>query len=306
MSQWSKSLPVTEGNTPLNSSTDPTQTLQALYSLPNSNFHNITSGYNGFSAGEGYDLVTGLGSPIGNRLIPDQVSYGVISAPPRPTPFPTPTVGPSPTLGLAPEQPTSALGPVFMPTSGAAATPPPAPPPRPGPPQSDIQATKTVVTSEPRPALFARRVVLTVDVTKRSRAEGKPTGQVTFWVGTTLLGTKTLRGGKASLSTTSLPLGRDGIEVIYDGGPTSGASEATIVETVKVQGLRGKAPASLSAGPIRRETYEGVGRRSDPPASAAFLPISLGLVGPILLDPAKPAVSAASRTLTRSHTLASD
>ena len=41
----------------------PTQTLPALYSLPSSDFHDITSGNNGFAAGPGYDLVTGLGSP---------------------------------------------------------------------------------------------------------------------------------------------------------------------------------------------------------------------------------------------------
>ncbi len=46
----------------------PTQTLPLLYSLPNSDFHDITTGNNGYAAGPGYDLVTGRGSPIVNLV----------------------------------------------------------------------------------------------------------------------------------------------------------------------------------------------------------------------------------------------
>ncbi len=66
---------VANGGSTLNSTANPMQTLQALYSLPASDFRDITSGYNGFNAGAGYDLVTGLGSPIANLLIPDLASY---------------------------------------------------------------------------------------------------------------------------------------------------------------------------------------------------------------------------------------
>jgi len=47
----------------------PSQTLPLLYNLPATNFHDITSGNNGFNAGPGYDLVTGLGSPVANLLV---------------------------------------------------------------------------------------------------------------------------------------------------------------------------------------------------------------------------------------------
>jgi hypothetical protein len=47
-----------------------TQTLPALYELPQSDFNDIITGNNGFAAGPGYDLVTGRGSPIANQLIP--------------------------------------------------------------------------------------------------------------------------------------------------------------------------------------------------------------------------------------------
>ncbi len=46
-----------------------TQALTDLYSLPSSDFHDITSGFNGYYASTGYDLVTGLGSPKANLVI---------------------------------------------------------------------------------------------------------------------------------------------------------------------------------------------------------------------------------------------
>jgi hypothetical protein len=66
---------VAAGGTPLDGAPNPTQTLQALYSLPAGDFNDITSGYNGKSAQAGYDELTGLGSPVVASLIPDLVSY---------------------------------------------------------------------------------------------------------------------------------------------------------------------------------------------------------------------------------------
>lgn len=42
----------------------------ALYAAPSSMFHDIIAGNNGNAAGPGYDLVTGIGSPIADQLIP--------------------------------------------------------------------------------------------------------------------------------------------------------------------------------------------------------------------------------------------
>ncbi len=51
---------------------DTHSTLQTdLYDSPLSDFHDITQGNNGYQAGPGYDLVTGIGSPVANLLIPD-------------------------------------------------------------------------------------------------------------------------------------------------------------------------------------------------------------------------------------------
>ena len=70
------------------------QTLPALYSLPYSDFNDITSGQNsndnpifdtyllglndpGYQAKPGYDEITGLGSPRANLLVPDLAAYGI-------------------------------------------------------------------------------------------------------------------------------------------------------------------------------------------------------------------------------------
>ncbi len=57
------------------------QTLPMLYQAPASDFHDITGGSNGsFSAGLGYDQVTGRGTAIANLLVP--VLVGVTNQPP--------------------------------------------------------------------------------------------------------------------------------------------------------------------------------------------------------------------------------
>ncbi len=61
---------VLNGQTPMDGRT---QTLPKLYSLPSSDFHDITTGNNGFAAGPGYDLVTGLGTPVANLLVANMV-----------------------------------------------------------------------------------------------------------------------------------------------------------------------------------------------------------------------------------------
>ncbi len=42
-----------------------------LYKLPSNDYHDITQGSNGYSAGAGYDLATGLGTPIASRVVGD-------------------------------------------------------------------------------------------------------------------------------------------------------------------------------------------------------------------------------------------
>jgi len=62
--------------------------LPAIYSLASADFHDVTTGGStgspAYSAIAGYDLVTGRGSPVANRLIVDLVAWG--STTPTPTP----------------------------------------------------------------------------------------------------------------------------------------------------------------------------------------------------------------------------
>jgi len=62
------------GLSALNGST-PTDTQQALYMLPQSDYNVIASGNNGYTAGSGYNLVTGLGTPVASSLVPDLLAY---------------------------------------------------------------------------------------------------------------------------------------------------------------------------------------------------------------------------------------
>jgi hypothetical protein len=64
---------VAAGQATLNS-TSPTQTQQALYSLSQTDYNVISSGSNGYNAGAGYNLVTGLGTPIANLLVSDLIA----------------------------------------------------------------------------------------------------------------------------------------------------------------------------------------------------------------------------------------
>jgi hypothetical protein len=71
--------------------------LTKIYQVSASDFHDITIGNNGYSAGPGYDFVTGRGSPIANLLIPDLVGTGTVKPPPAMPP--TAPTGVSATAG---------------------------------------------------------------------------------------------------------------------------------------------------------------------------------------------------------------
>src|SRR5208282_3388846 len=75
------------GQPTLNSSS-PTEVQQSVYSLSQNDFHVITSGSNGYTAAAGYNLVTGLGTPVANLLVPDLVAWSGTAD------YAGPTVGP--------------------------------------------------------------------------------------------------------------------------------------------------------------------------------------------------------------------
>lgn len=89
--QWAALLAIVDQGRSLSglSSLDgATQTLSKIYSLPSSDFHDVTTGKStgspSYSAGPGYDLVTGRGSPVANLLIQDLVGTTTTTPPTTP------------------------------------------------------------------------------------------------------------------------------------------------------------------------------------------------------------------------------
>jgi hypothetical protein len=79
------------GLAPLNG---PADTLPDLYKAPATDYHDITTGNNGYPAGPGFDEVTGIGTPIATQLMPD------LGAPLQQQILTTVTISPSnPTVG---------------------------------------------------------------------------------------------------------------------------------------------------------------------------------------------------------------
>ncbi len=87
--------------------TSSNQTQQALYSLPATDYNAITVGNNGYSAGPGYNLVTGLGTPVANLLVADLTAWNgastrqVVTVAPMQSVTPVNTGGSSPSSGPA-------------------------------------------------------------------------------------------------------------------------------------------------------------------------------------------------------------
>ncbi|MEI6493419.1 MAG: S53 family peptidase [Verrucomicrobiota bacterium] len=104
----------------------------ALYSAAKTGYstvvRDIVSGSNGYPAVSGYDLVTGLGTPVARAIsvLPKAVS--------APTPVATPTPVPSPTATPTPK-PTPTPTPAPKPTPTPTPKPTPTPTPTPKPPQ---------------------------------------------------------------------------------------------------------------------------------------------------------------------------
>ena len=62
-------LHVANGQSVFNTSSNQTQTQTYLYALAANDYHDVTSGSNGgFSCGTGYDEVTGIGTPLANKV----------------------------------------------------------------------------------------------------------------------------------------------------------------------------------------------------------------------------------------------
>lgn len=91
-------------------------------------------------------------------------------------------------------------------------------------------ATATTLSSSMNPGALGRPVTFTASVTSGA------TGTVTFKDGSTILGTTSLTGNIAQLTTSSLSLGTHTIQAIYNGDATYASSNTSMTETIKVFG----------------------------------------------------------------------
>jgi hypothetical protein len=123
--QWSALLAIANQGRSLAGKGSLANAQATVYTLSSLDFHDITVGTNGYPADTGYDLVTGIGTPVANNLIYDLVhGYSTVPVPPGVLPvlpFTTRTLKPFSGTGTnAPAPPTPVVGKV----PDAPATPP--------------------------------------------------------------------------------------------------------------------------------------------------------------------------------------
>ncbi len=95
-----------------------------------------------------------------------------------------------------------------------------------------LYPTKTTVTSSASTSIIANPVTFTAVVTPSS-TKTIPNGElVTFYNGSASIGTGTTTGSKASLTTTSLPVGTDSITAVYAGDSTNQSSASSSIQQV--------------------------------------------------------------------------
>jgi subtilase family serine protease len=143
--------------------------LTQLYQLPSADIHDITSGSSGSgsrrnSATVGYDLVTGRGSPVANRMIADLVSLTPPTTPPVSPPVSQPPVSP----------------------------PPVSPPPTSPPPSQGSTATSTRLTAGPVMYHWGYATVNLTLTVSPSSGSVLPGGLVDIYANGRLLGAATL------------------------------------------------------------------------------------------------------------------
>jgi hypothetical protein len=86
-------------------------------------------------------------------------------------------------------------------------------------PQVVQEGTTTTVSSTPNPSVTGQQVTVTAQVASQNSAAGIPTGTVTFTQGSTVLasGVAVDATGKATFTTTALPVGSDTITATFNG-----------------------------------------------------------------------------------------
>ncbi|HVZ50565.1 MAG TPA: Ig-like domain repeat protein [Pseudolabrys sp.] len=105
--------------------------------------------------------------------------------------------------------------------------------------------TTTTATSSPNASVFGQPVTITASLA--SSSAGTPVGGVVFKVAGKSLGSAVLSGGSASITTSSLEVGRHNVTVTYGGTAIFASSTATIVQTVN----RGPSHTTLASSSLK-------------------------------------------------------
>jgi hypothetical protein len=89
----------------------------------------------------------------------------------------------------------------------------------------------TTVAASVNPSVYGQKIVLTATVKSQAPGSGTPTGTVTFYDGSTNLGSGTLSSGKATITTTAfaLSVGSNSITAQYGGDTNFNASNSTVL-----------------------------------------------------------------------------
>ncbi len=92
--------------------------------------------------------------------------------------------------------------------------------------------TTTSLSASPNPSVFGQSVTFTATVSVVSPGSGTPTGMVTFYYGSIVIGSGTLAGGTATCSSNQLPVGADTITASYSGDSNFNGSSGSTNQTV--------------------------------------------------------------------------
>jgi hypothetical protein len=133
-------------------------------------------------------------------------------------------------------------------------------------------ATTTTLAASPNPATEGQSVTLTATVAASS-GSSTPTGTVTFYNGTTVLGTGTLNSGMATYATSSLSVGAQSITASYGGSTTDAASVSTALSVViSATPLASTTTLTSSSGSIASGSSVTLTAVVAPPAGTTAVP----------------------------------
>ncbi|HEY7170426.1 MAG TPA: Ig-like domain repeat protein [Vicinamibacterales bacterium] len=111
-------------------------------------------------------------------------------------------------------------------------------------------ATTVTAASSPAPSGLNQPMTFTASVAAAAPGAGTPTGSIQFFDGTTLVGTATLAGGDATLTTAGLTPGSHSIEARYGGDASFAGASGTITHVVNDAAGTPTVLLSTSANPV--------------------------------------------------------